>query len=240
MPVTMNFETGQIIPGPLTVGTGYRSMFCPTARIRHDEAERTKRNSTSVFMKGYRDNINFSIQGGGSWTWRRIVFTMKGDRFRRLYDPEDPTTTYGGFDTVGTTGPAIPRRLLSPMSDAVANAVEDYIFQGVRDVDWYTPTTAKIDRTHITVLSQEKRSFNPANDTGKVLNWKRWYRFDKNFVYEDYEDNDDVNGGAYSTTARAGMGDVYIWDYVTLDNPSPTGDASFRTTIQGTLYWHER
>lgn len=241
MPALVDFSSGVVTGGVLTVGTGYRMMFCPTARARSDEKERTKRNSSICFMRGYKDTVNYMVSGGGSWTWRRIVFTMKGDRFRRLYDPTDPATTYGGFDTVTGGSPAgIPRRMITPMNGNVADAVEDYIFQGSRNVDWFNQLTAKVDRTHITVLSEEKRSFNPGNDTGKVINLNRWYNFRKNLVYEDYEDQDNIDGGPYSTTARAGMGDVYIWDYVTLNNPSPIGDASFSANIQGTLYWHER
>ena len=71
--------------GPITVGTGFASLYMPSARPlgpANDLGEST-RQRRDTFSVGYKERVQVDIHGGGVWKWRRVVFTLKGDS---LYD----------------------------------------------------------------------------------------------------------------------------------------------------------
>lgn len=194
-------------------------------------------------MKLYKEKINIVLGAGGVWSWRRIVFTIKGPELRDLL----PASTYvGGFDTVNhfTPLPGQPAeqayRLLQSVPDDIRPDVEDFLFKGQRGIDWYDPMTAPTERRKITVLADATKSFSPRNESGMVINTTRRYFFNKNIMYDDEEVGNRTVGLGYSTTGKPGMGDVYIWDYVRLETPASSGTASFKMGIEGSLYWHEK
>lgn len=243
LPVTGDYISGQLTPGPLQVGTGFTSMFAPLTLRQSDQPDQSCRNTTTVFMRGYKERLNISLGSGGVWSWRRIVFSLKGPALRDLL-PVD--TWNGGWDTVNDFFPPegypanTAYRLLTPMPDAVRPEVEDFIFRGQRGIDWYDTITAPVDKRHVTLRSDRTRSFCPGNETGKVVNLKLWYPLNKNLMYNDEEVGDATVGIGYSTNGRVGMGDLYILDIARLETPAAAGTASIKFAAEGTVYWHER
>lgn len=75
---------GGVTPGPIITGTGFASLFMPSARkLGHDAAGESTRERQVTFSVGYKERVEVNILGGGVWKWRRLVFTFKGSQ---LYD----------------------------------------------------------------------------------------------------------------------------------------------------------
>lgn len=217
--------TGSVTSGPITVGTGFESLFTPNARPWVATDGQNMRNSQSIFVRGYKEKVQVTISGGEPWMWRRIMFTVKGANLWR--DNPPPLYDAGGGDM---------RRLVSPPQEAQYVILRGELFKGVEGTDWGDVLTAKVDTQHVNLLSDRTFQMNPANDTGMTRNYSLWYPINKTIVYNDDENGASKQSSYLSTVGKAGLGDIYIFDYVT----SRIAGGSITWGVEGTFYWHER
>jgi len=236
--------------GPITVGTGFASLYMPSARPlgpANDVGEST-RQRRDTFSVGYKERVQVDIHGGGVWKWRRVVFTLKGDQLYNKGEfigdwtqpfeskavkpsPEDPNPL--GVDMV---------RLIGQPTTEQHNAIRDLIWDGHEGIDWTSEFTAKVSTTRITVLSDKTYHFNPGNESGMSRTFRLWYPTRKRLIYDDDERGGAVfsRGSPVSVTSRQGMGDLYIYDIAYAVVPSSGNPGSMTWAPEGTYYWHER
>lgn len=225
-------------PGPLLVtGTGFRSLFIPSARLKSESAGDHRRNSTSIFVPGYRETVKVDVGGGDSWNWRRVVFTFKSSILRDFYEN---TGTGEMYDSLGDGAGNVPQRAIGVTPTTVTDLLEAIIFEGTAGNDWSNIMTAKVDNQRVTLISDRTRVYNPPNESGMSRTHRMYYSTRKTIVYDDDEFDESFATGAYSVMSKAGMGDLYIYDIVVRNSVATDGSATFRFAPEGTFYWHER
>lgn len=226
--------------GALVTGTGFASLFCPSARASVErnvgEAGRSRQLTFSV---GYKERVQIHIVGGGVWKWRRLVFTLKGSA---LY--EDPNTEWNlpWYDKSVDTADCDMVRLINQPTPDQAAAIRAKIWDGTEGVDWASEFTAKVDTSRITPLYDRVKTFNPGNESGMSRTFRLWHPTRKNLMYDEDEGVGPGSfGGAYaSVDGKPGMGDLYVYDIMFLAVPAAAGNASCTFDPEGTYYWHER
>lgn len=229
---------GRVTPGPITTGTGFTSLFMPTARkLGYDSVGESSRNRQVTYAVGYKERVEVNILGGGVWKWRRVVFLFKG---RELYDDTtwndpylDKTTDPRGCDMV--------RLICQPPSDQ-RQEIRRVVWDGSEGLDWSSEFTAKVDTSRVTLLYDRTFTFNPRNESGYSRTFKFWHRLGRTLVYDEDEEGGVVDsGGSYvSVKGKAGCGDMYIYDIAYLAVPAASGNAALTFNPEGTYYWHER
>ncbi|AMH87659.1 capsid protein [Pacific flying fox faeces associated gemycircularvirus-1] len=224
--------------GPITTGTGFTSLFMPSARVLAQSSEgEASRERQQIYAVGYKETCQVDILGGGVWKWRRVVFTYKGDW---LYSG-DVTWTEPWYDK--STDPAatdMTRLIAQPTTDQLTR-IKAILWDGGEGVDWQSEFTAKVDTQRVTPLYDRTITFNPRNESGYSRTFKIWHPIRKNIMYQDDEDGISRSSGFYtSTDGKPGVGDVYVYDIAYLVVPATTGNAAMTFNPEGTFYWHER
>lgn len=227
--------------GLITTGTGFTSLFMPTARkLGHDAAGESTRERQSTFSVGYKERVQVDILGGGVWKWRRLVFTFKGSR---LYDGgEDVTWNEPWYNkAVDPEGADMVRLIGQPTTDQAAT-IRNVIWDGTEGIDWSSEFTAKPDTSRITPMYDRIFTFNPRNESGFSRTFRLWHPTRKNIVYDDEEEGGApaAVGSYVSVEGKPGMGDLYVYDIVYLAVPALAGNAAMTWSPEGTYYWHER
>nr|QJB18683.1 MAG: capsid protein [Genomoviridae sp.]QXN75676.1 MAG: capsid protein [Genomoviridae sp.] len=230
---------GDLSIGPIQVGTGFTSLFMPSARkLGHDAAGESTRERQLTYSVGYKERVEVNILGGGVWKWRRLVFTYKGDA---LYGG-DPTWNQP-FHNKATDpeGCDMVRLIAQPTTDQ-RQEIRRIIWDGTEGLDWSSEFTAKPDTSRITPLYDRIFTFNPRNESGYSRSFRFWHRTGKNLIYDEDEQGGAPHapGSFVSVAGKPGMGDLYVYDIVYLAVPAAGGNASMQWTPEGTYYWHER
>lgn len=223
--------------GPITTGTGFASLFMPSARTQgFDTIGESNRERQLTYSVGYKETVEVNVLGGGVWKWRRLVFAYKGSS---LYDG-DVTWTDPFYDK--STDPKVCDmvRLIGQPTTDQANEIRRIIWDGHEGIDWSSEFTAKVDTSRITPLYDRTFTFNPRNESGYSRTFKFWHRTGKNIVYDEDEDVRSSGGSYVSVKGKPGMGDVYVYDLMYLAVPAASGDAAVTWNPEGTYYWHER
>lgn len=220
--------------GPITVGTGFASLFIPSARaISDSDVGEAHRERQTIYAKGYLENITVTLQAGASWRWRRIVFTAKGlDLFSGYHVP------WSDFFTDPEVGSM--ERAISLMPTAQYVSVRDQIFDGAEGIDWTDQFNAKFDTTRFTLLSDKRITLNPGNESGLVKRFRFYQPLGHNIMYDDDENGSSGQNTYLSTRAKIGMGDIYVYDFVQIMTQPATGEAQLTFSPEGCFYWHER
>ena len=232
------FSTGSAVMNGGT-GTIYQTVWCPTARPAEDDTgtkgsaiDKATRTNTNCYMRGVKENIQFEVLGGGSWTWRRICFRLKGDTIN-LANP-DPATS----PVFRQTSNGMMR--LMTIDNTVIDRVTDTIFRGEFSVDYTSVTNAKTHSNRAQIVYDRTRIINNGNNKATARNYKMWHAMNKSLVYEDRESGDIMNPAPFSVEGPAGMGDYYIYD-IFQSNVGGVADTDVLFfEPQATLYWHER
>lgn len=230
---------GPLLVTPSATGQGFNSLFIPSARNFSNQASPYARNSSTIFLRGYRDRVTVTVSGGSSWSWRRTVFFLKGPVLRNFFLDNSQGEQY---DTLGASAGGVPARAIGPMVDQIATLIRDYIYRGVQDVDWYDPFNAPLNRDRISVLSDRLITLNPGNESGLTRTYRFWSPVNKNLVYDGFENSESRVSNPYSTDGLPGVGDLYIFDQVRMDTPNSgsTVSPTLRFSPEGVFYWHER
>lgn len=229
---------GPATAGPITTGTGFSSLYMPSARIlAQSSAGEASRERQQVYAVGYKETCQVDILGGGVWKWRRVVFTYKGD----WLFAGDVTWTEPFFDkSTDLASTDMTRLIAQPTTDQSAR-IKSILWDGEELVDWQSEFTAKVDTQRVTPLYDRTITFNPRNESGYSRTFKLWHPIRKNILYQDDEDGQSRNSGSYvSTDGKPGVGDVYVYDIAYLVVPATTGNAAMTFNPEGTFYWHER
>lgn len=238
LPYVTNPDTGGTVIGPIQTGTGFASLFMPSARkLGTDNIGESNRERQVTYSVGYKETVEVNVFGGGVWKWRRVVFGLKGSS---LYDG-DVTWTRPFYDqSADPEGCSMVRVIGQPTTDQ-HNEIRRVLWDGHEGIDWSSEFTAKVDTSRVTPLYDRTFTFNPRNESGYSRTFRFWHRTGKNIVYNEDESNDNTSGGTYvSVTGRPGMGDVYVYDVMYLAIPAASGDAGVTWNPEGTYYWHER
>lgn len=216
-------------------------VFCPSMRIIQQKstvADRAARTATTVFAKGFSENMTFTTTGGDSWQWRRIAFFTKAG--------DTPLAYWRSTSASGSDGATIGYSRLtrnftgfnSAESTAQWAGFQGNLFRGTKDIDWQDAMTAPVDTTRITLAYDKRTTIRSGNESGTIRTFKRWHPINKNLVYDDEENGDDETPRAYSVTGKQGVGDMYIFDLFKCTNAVSTQTLNWTTSA--TWYWHEK
>lgn len=220
------------------------SVFCPTARslvtggsanIVTDVADRT---ASTVYMRGYKENMRIQTSTPLPWLWRRITFTTKGPTFLTNVDG----AAIQQYLPYSDTSIGMARKWFNLQVNNQPNTVGAFnsvLFKGVQNQDWNDVITAKLDTSRVTVKSDVTRRIITGNSSGHFSERKLWYPMNKNLVYDDDESGSAEQSSYYSTDSRAGMGDYFIVDYLVPGVGGTTSDV-INLNCTATLYWHEK
>lgn len=231
-------------PAVIAGGTDRESCFlyCPTARSALDSPsgansvfEPATRTATTCFMKGYKDAIEIQVADGLPWQWRRITFTMKN-----LSPYVSPTV--GAFEYAVLTSNGYTRVLNQVPGTGTTgerNGLYGLIFKGSLGNDWTDPLTAPTDNSRVTIKSDITQTIASNNERGVIRKYNRYYKMEKNLVYNDDEVGGKEFTSSYSVSGKAGMGDYFIVD-IFRPRTGSTGDNQLALSMTGTLYWHEK
>lgn len=233
--------------GTTTVGafTSQEQMMClfvPNARAtRTSVTNPAVRNKSETFAVGYKETVQISVDGGGTFMWRRIVFMLKGSDLRVAMDSDDTGNLINQLMWQNMEGGC--NRVIGPL-DAAFNApaeLTSYVFKGQEDVDWVNRFTAPVDHNRVTVKSDKVRVMRPANETGSSRTYKLWYPIRRTIVYEDDMESDVVGDKPFSTAGLRGVGDMYILDIMGMQTGGGSAPLStYQFDPEGSYYWHER
>lgn len=194
------------------------------------KAQLAARTSQTCYQVGLRETITIATTDGNPWEWRRICFTMKGERF--FQNGSDPATS----DWFRQTSDGYVR-WLNRVPDSVAPIVNDYIFKGVAQVDWTEIMNAPLDSSRVSVMYDKTKIIRSGNASGQIYKTKRWHKMYKNLMYGDDESGETEEGFPLSTFGKPGMGDYYVLDFFRC---LQGGASVLNFTPESTLYWHER
>lgn len=188
------------------------------------------RTNQTIYARGLKEKIRLQTLGGVGWSWRRICYTLKGDRI--LNGDVDPTASE--YFRLTSNGMA---RLVhqEPSSRSV-----ETIFQGQQGEDWENAMNAKVDTRNVTVMYDRIRTIQSGNESGVSRHYNLWHPMNKNIVYEDEEAGDSMFTSAVSTESRAGMGDYYVTDFFEPNRGGVAGDDDLEFQPHATFYWHEK
>jgi len=205
-------------------------LFCPTYRIGGPANEVTLRNTSDVYMKGYRELLSVTPNSGINWKWRRIVFETKGTR-------PDPA----GVSILTSDG---YKRLWKLLPDATFAGITDSLFEGKENKDWSNSFMGKVDTNNYTVRYDKTVVLKSGNDNAHEHNFRHYFPFNRRFVYDDDENGLSEDNRGWAVQGKAGMGDVFILDYfVDVGGVTPGGEEPgdvLYLRSQSTLYWHEK
>jgi len=212
-------------------------LFCPNARpFQTTQNDESDRNSKNTFARGYKEVSVLRLSGGIPWRRRRICFTMKG-----LTDYMfTQNTAFVDAQVALQTSQGMVRQQ-AVLTATNNTALQSLVFQGAVGQDWVYVMDAKTDSTRIKVLSDTMVTINPGNQTGNIRTLKQWYPLNKTLVYNDDESGAGTTSSQFSTRARPGMGDFFIYDiYEQALIPGSGVTSELGIHNQGTYYWHER
>lgn len=244
IPDVADLSTSFNIPAIGVTPTSF--LFSPTMRER-DTADDTvgqqnSRNTSDVFIKGFKESLRFVTSDGNEWVWRRICFSYFGAN--------------NDFDVPGLTFPfALPyhfdpvqtgyRRLWSKIDGGaitgemqfVRDRIYGQVFKGTRGLDWSSAMTAPTDPRSVKIWFDKTTKIRGGNEESHFQMAPRWHPINKTLFYED---KDNGRGQFSSPISRQnhGLGDYYILDMF-FTAPS---DAGVLLSIQSdaTVYWHEK
>ena len=187
------------------------------------------RESQTVFMRGYKENVNLVTSDDSPWQWRRICFTLKGEILTSAATIDDGIAIQ--IAPQGYTRPFIN------MQNALRTRISAQIFKGTEGRDWNDPFLAKPDTQRITLKSDVTHTLHPNSEGGFIKSFHLWHPMNRNLVYAEDESGTDIQNFGYSVTGKAGMGDYYILD---MFRSNISDASSMQIQMAGTLYWHEK
>ena len=199
-------------------------------------ADRPTRSRTTCFARMLTEKVELQTQSSKPWTWRRIVFEVKGVEL----------LNYGvgfasGYSLTGIGYARLVGALFGNSASAtIRNNLTATVFQGKPLVDWSSLMTAPTDPGRVTVHYDKTLRITSGNDEGVIRNLRFVHPFNKNITYADLEDGGGIEGSPYSTTAKPGMGNVFVWDiFMPHVTAVETADDLFYNPT-ATWYWHEK
>lgn len=226
-------------------GTVSTTLFCPTARSIDSDGiykdEPSARTQSNTYARGYKEVTTIRCVGQSAYRLRRICFSMKGLPYELL--TANAGNVIGYYTNYDASGGGYTRQTAqTPVS--MTNNVYAIIFRGNQGNDWFSPFNATIDTTRIRLHSDRTYNFNPGNQAGMTRVLKNWYPLNKALQYDDDEAGVSDIPASFSSQAKFGMGDFFIFDIYQATgwdpNAGSTNGAGMFVNHEGRYYWHER
>ncbi|UXN80213.1 MAG: Cap [Gemykroznavirus sp.] len=203
---------------PLPTHRNHTFLWTPTGRLR--DPDENQRNRQTVFAKGVYDRWRLTTTDSSVWTWRRIIF--------RSHIKYSDGLAYNNTKTYFRN---------CQIDTAQHQAVLEDLLTGTVNADWVDPMLGKIDRTHITILSDRIRYLRPKGEKGDLHVYDQYIPINRNITYNDEEVLGGDNSQPWASDSRANPGNVYVFDIMKSNNG--TG-APLRYACESTYYWHEK
>lgn len=227
-------------PAILTGARDYIFAWCATARSLEASAagplapvaQNSARTAKTCYMRGLKEKIQIQTNNGTPWQWRRVCFTTKS---QNIINAEQPNYRISSLTTSGWT------RVLNNVSGSpLASTILDPLFRGRLGGDWQGDQfTAQLDSSRVDIKFDKTRIFQSGNSAGVMRNVQLWHPMNKNLVYNDDEFGGTMEDYYFSTTAKPGMGDYYVIDFIRAGTGATTADL-MTFNPSATLYWHEK
>nr|QCX29436.1 capsid protein [Plant associated genomovirus 9] len=219
-------------------------LWCPTA-MSLDAASvipnRASRTASTCYMRGLSEHLRIQTSSGVPWFHRRICFTIRGSDPFDEYAPDDPAPTQRQFPYIDTSN-GIERLFFNANINSMNNTVGRWVsilFKGVIQKDWNDYIVAPVDTTRVTLKFDKTWTLQSGNSNGVVRERKLWHPMNKNLIYDDDENGDVQTPFYHSTTAKGGMGDYYVMDFIQSGAGGTSSDI-MQITANSSLYWHEK
>lgn len=241
-------NSATITQKPLYVNApnGAQILWCATAMDLSDQtgsigttAEQAQRTSTVCYMRGLSEHIRIQTSSGIPWFWRRICFTYKGNDFNFTASGDTPIN---GIQPFLDTPTGIQRYVLNQQVNTQANTIaaqQGKIFKGASGVDWNDPIIAPVDTNRVTLKYDKTQILRSGNANGTIRESKLWHPMSHNLNYDDDEAGSLELTNYFSTDAKAGMGDYYVYDVIRAGIGGTASDLLYMN-FNSTLYWHEK
>lgn len=226
------------VPAILNGNSTYMFPWIPTARdltlfngTYPTIALQSARTASTCYMRGVKEATNIRTDSGLAWQWRRIGFTLKG---QRLYQANSATQWFHLESSDG-----VLRVANNVAGTPLGQSILDLVFDGQSGSDWLNLFNAKIDNDVISVKYDKTRTIASGNANGIIRTYHDWHPMNKNLVYDDDENAAGERTLPWSVSGKQGMGDYYIIDFF---QPAIGGTASDHLSFapEATLYWHEK
>lgn len=225
--------TGGVVGGAQLLGnTRGVLLFSPNLRDKSsgDPTSKATRETDTIFCRGFKESITIVTNSPAAWRWRRLVFAIKG-----LYPALGAGLT--GLQTSNGYVRLVPNYGSVAAATARSN-VESILFRGTQLNDWISPIVAKVDTQRVTIMHDRVRTLNSGNALGRYFKHSQWYPVNKNIVYGNDETGETENGSEVSTTAKPGIGDIFVMDYFECATLAASDTLFFEPEC--TFYWHEK
>lgn len=227
--------------GDPAVNSPYALLWCATARdlttsdnLINSRTVESARTASDCYMVGLKERIDIQVATGLPWQWRRICIAFKGN----LPGADESTSFYNKRET-SSGWMRVVNGVQGDRNSGQLYSLFEVLFAGQNASDWLDPMVAKTDRTRVTVLYDKTRTIASGNERGMVRKYNMWHPMRKYLSYQDDESGENMRSGAYSTTSRKGMGDVYVIDLFRNRIGGATTDQLIFSP-SATLYWHEK
>jgi len=218
-------------------------VFNPTHRflVPNNAAYKAYRTSSAPYIRGYLERVELNPTDGATWWWRRVVFAVKSSL-------AVDATTDANLGAQATAGATSYRQVRDLSGESTGNyhdtnvAIQTLMFEGVQGVDWLDPLSAKLDRTRVTIIKDKTRTLSSGNDIGRPRIIRDYTPINKTLVYDDEENGLSMNPAPFSVESKAGIGNIYVVDFLNCPRPANTGSPGTGITFNpaATLYWHEK
>jgi len=227
--------TPPVFSAPVLLGgTTYAFIHMPTAMDKSNAVSQdigNFRDRSDVYMRGFSETLRMTTNGGDTWNWRRLVFTLKGPAI--YSNISAASALYLESASNGWT-----RTWVNHNSSAVGGAALGLLFKGNLNTDWVDPFTATVDTSKVGLLYDKYQVLKAGNGENNVHNRKMWHPFNKMFYYADDENGSTETESVVHVASKQGMGDVYIMDLFLCADANPSQTMQLDGTAR--LYWHEK
>jgi len=200
------------------------------------------RTSTRTYVKGLSETYDITPSDASSWTWRRIVFTYKGD-----FALPDASQYVIGENGAQSSASAVSYRQMRDITGdttggyvALWDKIQDFLFRGVKTTDWANQLTVPVDTQRVDLLSDRTRFISSNNDSPRPRTFRTYVPVNKTLVYDDEENGTIISPTPYAVDTKVGIGNIYVIDMFCCRAPINTTSTQIQIASTQTYYWHEK
>lgn len=210
-------------PSIANPASGQLYAWCPTYRTLtgNQGTFYNRRGTTRSYVRGFRENIEFTLSDGSPLQWRRVVIGSNLNVVNTVsYDTANP-------DVYGRTQTA---------NQSSYFALLEVVMQGANGSDWNNYMTAKLDAKRCTIYYDKTRVIKPTTSGGAIMKFKQWHPINKSMTYDDEETGGTIASSGWMANEPPNH-NVYVLDMFRAPT-APTNSPKW--SITSTVYWHER
>lgn len=206
-----------------------RDMFVNNSSTIGPTALNALRTASTCFMRGVAEKIHIQSSTSQPWVWRRIVFYAKGTNF---FDARPAGAVLNQE--------LVPQGFVRTVTNwNQTNTLRSQIFRGTQGQDWTDIFMAPVDTMNYSPVYDKTMTITSGNDSGFNKVYSRWHPINKNLVFNDDESGASESSSQFSTPAKPGCGDMYIYDILRAEAAATTSDVLLFEP-NAVVYWHEK